>query len=111
MGVTMALVAAGLAPAAGTPEPAHDGPWLRLVRVQPLTVAGKGFKPREHVRVTAVRGEQSVFRVLTASRAGGFVVTFAELRFRRCGALSVRAYGARGSRAILKVAQPACATG
>ena len=108
--VLIALVGSELAPAAGTPERVEATPALRLVRVQPLTFAGKGFKPREHVRVTVVREDKTVARVLEASELGSFIVRFAELKLRRCAALFVRASGARGSRAILKFAPPACVT-
>jgi hypothetical protein len=108
--VLITLVASELAQAAGMPERAEAAPALRLVRIQPLTLAGKGFKPREHVRVTVAREDKTVARVLEASEAGRFIVSFAELKLRRCAALYVRAFGARGSRAILKFAPPACAT-
>jgi hypothetical protein len=49
--------------------------------------------------------------MLDASRLGNFVISFAELKRRRCAAVFVRASGARGSRAILKFAPPACMTG
>lgn len=110
LGVLIALLASELAPAAGMPERAEATPALRLVRVQPLTLAGKGFKPRERVRVTVAREDKTVARVIEASEAGSFVVSFAELKLRRCAALLVRASGARGSRAILKFAPPACTT-
>jgi len=111
LGVLIALGAAELAPAAEMPERAEAAPALRLVRVQPLTLAGKGFKPREHIRVTVAREDKTVTRVLEASDVGSFIVSFAELKLRRCAALFVRASGARGSRAILKSAPPACSTG
>jgi hypothetical protein len=111
LGVLIALIASEPAPAARMPERAEATPALRLVRVQPLTLAGKGFKPREHVRVTVAREDKTVARVLEASEVGSFIVSFAELKLRRCAALLVRASGARGSRAILKSAPPACSTG
>ena len=102
--VLIALIASELAPAAAMPERAETAPALRLVRVQPLTLVGKGFKPREHVRVTVAREDRTVTRALEASEVGGFMVSFAELKLRRCAALFVRASGARSSRAILRFA-------
>jgi len=110
LGVLIALIASELAPAAGTPEPAAAAPSVRLLRVLPFTIAGKGFKPREHLRVTVAHEEQTVARVFNASPVGSFVVGFAELKLRRCAGLFVRASGARGSRAILKFPPPACVT-
>ena len=110
LGVLIVLVASGLASAAGASERPAAAPSLRLLHVQPFTLAGKDFRPREHLRVTVAHEEQTVARMLDASRLGNFVISFAELKRRRCAAVFVRASGARGSRAILKFAPPACMT-
>lgn len=109
LAVLLALGAVELTSAAPIRERAGARPALRLVRVQPFTVLGTGFKPRERVRVTVVREDRTVVRARGASAAGRFVVSFRELEPRRCAASRVKATGVRGSRAILKLAQPACA--
>jgi len=108
IGVSLALVGAVVSPARAL-EGAGGSPALRLVRVQPLTVAGSGFEPREAVRVRVVREDQTVARAVRASSTGGFVVSFPKLGLQRCAAVRVTAAGGRGSRAMLKLAQPACA--
>jgi len=108
LGVLTALVASGFASAAGAPERPAAAPSLRLVHAQPFTVAGKGFGARERIRMTVAHEEQTVVRLLRANRTGSFVAGFAELTPRRCAGWLARAIGARGSRAILKLAAPAC---
>jgi hypothetical protein len=78
--------------------------------MQPITLVGSGFKPREQVRVTVVREDQTAVRPVAANREGAFVVGFVQLTLRRCAALSVKASGARGSHAVLKLAAPACSS-
>lgn len=94
-----ALVAGGASPATATPS-------LRLVDSSPLTVKGVAFKARERVRVTATLESGTLRAVARATRRGTFVVTFEEISV-RCG-FTVRAVGAAGSRATLKLPQPAC---
>lgn len=98
--VLAAVVVAGGA-SSGTATPS-----LRLVDSSPLTVKGVAFKARERVRVTATLESGTLRAVVRASRRGVFTVTFEEIAV-RCG-FTVRAVGAGGSRASLKLPQPAC---
>ena len=77
---------------------------VRVVTLSPLVIRGTGFKAHERVRVTATPG--GVRRVV--SRANGtFRAVFAG-SVDRCVGLTVRAAGARGDEAALKLPQPAC---
>ena len=93
------LSAAAVASAAGQP------PTLRLVRDEPLTVAGQRFHPRERVRLL-VDG-RVVARTTTNARGAFTVSTTAP--FDRCLGTDVAAVGSAGDRAALgKLPQPAC---
>ena len=70
----------------------------------PLAVHGRGFHPREHVRVTIGARVDTV----RASRTGTFVAPFPGLTLSRCGAILVRAAGSEGTAAALQVPRPAC---
>ena len=101
--VMMMLVLAIPAQGASTPRRAS----LKLSSVAPLTIGGKQFGAREPVIVTYVAADQTTRRVgVRAKRDGSFEASF-DLRPDRCAAFTVRASGARGSRAVLQVA-PAC---
>jgi hypothetical protein len=91
---------AAAAPAAAAPPP----PSLTLVRTAPLTVRGSGFAPLERVRLTAPATGASV----RASSSGAFTAALPGARVSRCSALVVRAVGAGGSTALLKLPRPAC---
>lgn len=83
---------------------------LRLADTQPLTVIGARFLSRESVVVRAtVDGERSVRRV-RATPTGRFTAIFAGIDVvDRCSSgILVRAVGARGSEATLKLPQPLC---
>ena len=81
---------------------------LRLLQRQPIVLAGTSFLPRERVRVSLTVDGATRARAVVASARGSFTVTFASGPADRCAALVVRAAGTRGSRALLKVPQPAC---
>ena len=79
---------------------------LKLAALAPLAVKGNGFGKGEHVVMTAsAPNAQRLLRVV-ARRSGSFTARF-DLRLGRCASLTVRAVGARGSRAILQV-EPGC---
>jgi len=92
-------------PAAGAPPRRAT---LKLASLAPLVVHGRGFGKAERVVLTA--SAPSVQRMLgvVARRNGSFTARF-NLRLGRCTPLTVRAVGARGSRAILQV-EPGCDT-
>lgn len=79
---------------------------LKLKDLTPLTVEGRGFGARERVVLSAsVLGAQRVLTVV-ANREGRFRSRF-PLRLGHCAEITVRARGAQGRRAILKV-EPDC---
>lgn len=84
---------------------------LRLVDRDPLTVQGRGFKPRERVQVVASVPDSAqktavaemVRKTIRATATGSFRIVFSEISVDRCSLVRVIAVGARGSRAELKV--------
>jgi hypothetical protein len=83
-------------------------PSLRVVRLSPFTVAGTGFKAAEKVTVT-LTGANRAKATATANPRGAFTAAFPKLRETKCS-YSLRAVGARGSRAVLAAsAKPGCA--
>ncbi|HEY7795055.1 MAG TPA: hypothetical protein VIA10_13705 [Gaiellaceae bacterium] len=93
VGVALALALPG---AAAPPRRAT----LKLDSVSPLVVRGLGFGRAERVAVVASQPGMQQIVSLTA-RQGRFTATFTQT-FDRCTALTVRAIGAQGSRAILQ---------
>ena len=101
--VLMMLVLAIPAQGASSPRRAS----LKLGTVAPLTIVGMQFGAREPVVVTYLAADETTRRVgVRAKRDGSFEASF-DLRLDRCAAFTVRAAGARGSRAVLQV-DPAC---
>lgn len=79
---------------------------LELGSVTPLVVHGVGFGRAERVAVIAsYPGAQQIVNV-TARQNGRFRAAFT-LAVKRCTRLTVRAVGAKGSRAVLQV-EPGC---
>lgn len=83
-----ATVAADARPAAAERRAA-----LEVTNVEPLSVAGRGFKVSERVRVSADSSRKS----LRASARGRFLVRFADVD--PCNSVVVTAVGSKGSRA------------
>jgi hypothetical protein len=81
---------------------------LRAVDMQPLRLAGSGFKPQELVVVTVSVGAQSTSRRLRVSHGGTFSLQVPEVTVDRCSGLSAAARGARGSLATYKRPLPLC---
>ena len=92
------------------PAPAAPGPkraLLKLVSTAPLVIGGSNFGAREAVLLTYVTPDLTRRVVgVRATGSGSFQATFG-LRLDRCAAFTVRAAGARGTRAVLQV-EPAC---
>jgi hypothetical protein len=86
------------APAASTAGRAT----LEIVRTSPLTVAGRGFKPKERIRVTADGRRKFV----TAGTRGRFTVAF--LAANACNGVFVAAVGSKGSRASVTFSNIHC---
>jgi hypothetical protein len=77
---------------------------LRVVNLQPVTLAGSRFVAAEAVRVTVTAQGSTERRSVRATSRGTFVVRFETLSVDRCnGGLTARALGARGSFASTKV--------
>ena len=79
---------------------------LKLAGLQPLVVEGRSFGQRERVVLTASAPSAQRILGVVARRNGSFSARF-DLQLGRCRPLTVRAVGARGSRAILQV-EPGC---
>jgi hypothetical protein len=84
-------------------------PLLRVSDQTPFTVEGRHFLARERVTVTLYRNGRSVrTRRLMTSAAGAFRTALSET-VDRCDRIMIRAAGARGSTAQLKLLPlPAC---
>jgi hypothetical protein len=108
LAVLLLLAAPLAASASGSSERAGRSPSIRLVSQQPLVVRGRHFRSSERVRVVVLASSRRVRRV-TATGTGTFTATFRKVRFVRCTGLDVRAIGSKGSIAVLKLPQPACA--
>lgn len=109
MRVVLALIAVALAtlPEASGTAPAR--PVLRLVDSAPVVLRGSHFLPRERVLVRLTVGELKRAKNVRATAAGRFSAVFSSVSYDRCAAhLSAVATGRGGSRASLKLPQPAC---
>jgi hypothetical protein len=103
----LTLVATALAGpgSAGTTQTAK----LRLLAVNPLTVAGTGFHARERARITATSAGRTQAVRVTATGTGSFRVTFKEVTPSRCDTIRVVAVGRGGTSVVLKrLPAPAC---
>ena len=83
-------------------------PTLRLVSIDPVTVRGQAFEPRERVRLVALGSLQRVSVRTTTDERGTFKTSFPPLGADRCSPLVVAAVGSRGSRASVKVLRRPC---
>jgi hypothetical protein len=98
------LVLAALALPAGS---AATSPKLMVTDRSPFTVKGAGFAPHEHIRVVVSANGASTTKWGTSSPGGGLSVQLPNVKLGRCPAYVVRAFGAKGSRALLRV-MPEC---
>lgn len=110
--VSAALVlAASLAVLAGaTSIQAAPRPYLKLVDLTPLTIAGTNFKKSERVSVTVGVDDAKHVRRLRATVRGTFRTVLQDVVVTdRCNTdVWARAAGAAGSVAVLKRPQPLC---
>jgi hypothetical protein len=102
-----ALVAAIAALALSAPAAGGTAPTLRLVRTSPVVVAGSHFRAGERVTVTLVVTKRIV-RHVTASQTGSFTIGYGGIQLGHCAGFSLSAVGSAGSRAVVKLPQPAC---
>jgi hypothetical protein len=103
----IAIAAAALLALAGVAQGGHDStaqtPVLRLVK---LTLLGSGFQSSERVRVTFVATTRAVRNVHTSQR--GSFSTPVPLFGGCSGPVMVKALGAHGDQATLKIPRRAC---
>jgi hypothetical protein len=92
------LAAPALVGAIAIPSAAAAPPTLRILRTAPLVVRGYHFKPAEHVRVI-VLAKTRLSRSTAANANGRLTVTFRAGAVDVCAGFTVRAIGARGSKA------------
>ena len=81
---------------------------LRMTRLNPMTIAGRGFKPHRRV-IVRLLGEQTQSRRPLANGAGSFTVQFPVV-VDRCSGFTVTASQQNNVVALLRSpARPACA--
>jgi hypothetical protein len=90
------------------PGAATGSPRLTMVSRTPLVVRGTGFRPEERVTVSALTSLRTVVVRTRATAGGVFRVRFGSFT-QPCGRpFAVRARGAAGSSALLRLAAPPC---
>lgn len=82
-------------------------PRLLIASIDPVVVAGSGFRAGERVRLV-VSGDVVAKRLVIANVRGRFVARFA-VRGGPCKAVLVQALGSRGVRASVRMDAPTCA--
>src|SRR5262245_52513553 len=108
VGRLVCLLGATLAATALVPLAAGStGASLRIAARDPLTIAGRGFRPHERVRVV-VAVQVTLAKTVRASSASAFGVRFGTLRMPHCGGVFATAHGRAGTVARLKIPLPAC---
>lgn len=105
--IAAAAFAATLAGQSSSPAETPRGPALRLVDRNPVTLKGEHFRSRELVRLSVKTDSGAATRRVRA-RVSGLFVSELGLALDRCSGLYAVAVGARGSRATLKLVEPAC---
>jgi hypothetical protein len=105
----LAVIAALVATEATSAAPRH--PTLRIAKLQPLTVEGRRFLPRERVRVQVSDPKLATRRVI-AGKTGSFTVRFADIGATRCDLIRVIAIRT-GNRSVemKQLPSPACMPG
>ncbi len=100
---TIALVAATILVVTGSASGSPTSPSLRLVDVDPVTIAATAFKAGERVRVTlTVPARQPITWRLRARPNGTFRVQSVTVSLDPCEYAFARAVGVRGSTAVAK---------
>jgi hypothetical protein len=93
---------------ATTGQASRSHPTLRMTRLNPLTVAGRGFEPHRRV-IVRLLGDQTQSRRPVANRAGAFTVQFPVV-VDRCSGFTVTARQQNSVAVVLRSpARPACA--
>lgn len=103
--IATALAVAALGAVAA--QAAAPPPGLSITATRPLTIRGLHFPAREWIHVTvAATSSHTARRWVNA--AGSFTAIFPNLAFGPCAGVLVKAVGARGTVARLKIPQRAC---
>ena len=106
--ILIGLVSAMVLGAASTVAAStNEGAALRLAKRDPIVFSGSAFKAGERVAITAETSARKATKVVRASRAGKFTVTFTTFRYKHCD-LEARAIGGGGSRAAFKLPEAMC---
>lgn len=108
LAVAALLVLLGASCSAGA-EPAQPAAAAKLMprSLEPLQLAGSGFKRRERVRITVTpTGSEAHSKRLRAKRNGSFTARFAGVD--ACNGIEAVAVGRRGSRASFQFAAVGC---
>jgi hypothetical protein len=101
------MAGAWLALVAVSPAVGQTRPTLRILDLTPLTLAGRGFKSQETVKLVATQADVTRTRKVRATTGGSFRTAFAGFSVNRCrGDLVLRAVGGRGSRVTIRLLQP-----
>ncbi|MBA3383075.1 MAG: hypothetical protein H0T20_00280 [Actinobacteria bacterium] len=101
------LIIAVLGLFAGTAS-AGPAPTLRLVKSEPLKLAGRGFAARDLVRLTITSDGVTVRRSVRATPRGAFSASFPAVSYDRChDRLTATARG-RGGSVALKLPSALC---
>jgi hypothetical protein len=108
--VTLGLVIIGASILIGTTAAARGGkrsaPRLMITRRNPVTVGGRGFRPRARVGVRLIAG-RTFSRHAVVNRAGRFTITFPAV-IDRCSSWSVSVSQPHHATVMLRGAKPMC---
>jgi hypothetical protein len=74
---------------------------VKIVKLNPLTIRGSGFKPTERVTVTLSAGAAGTARA-TATAAGIVTVSLPKAKVTACTAYTLRAVGSAGTKVTFK---------
>ena len=99
--VSAALLAILVGAVASAAPAAPAKATVKIVKLNPLTIRGAGFKPTERVTVTLSAGAVGSARG-TATAAGIVTITIPKAKVTACTAYTLRAVGAAGTRVTFK---------
>lgn len=105
--LVLAVPATGVAAPPGVQVGLANGPLLRIVDTDPVTLRGAGFRASERVTVVVRAGARARGRAV-ANAAGGFTLRLVGVDANACKGFSAVAVGNEGSRAVFKRAPGQC---
>ncbi len=103
-----ALVAVLGAVSAVSSAASSAAPRLKVLKFNPLTVQGRNFKPRAHVKVIFTASRQTTKRV-TVGRNGRFTVSFTTSAADRCTQWTLKVTQPGRAAVLLRGPRPMCA--